>query len=53
MSGGATTFGGSVITKSVTLSGGATGTLASHLATRTTVDLRLYGTQRTPLCAGA
>ena len=27
------------------LSSGATGTLASHLATRTTVDLRLYGTQ--------
>lgn len=27
------------------LQSGATGTLASHLATRTTVDLRLYGTQ--------
>jgi predicted dehydrogenase len=27
------------------LEGGATGTLATHLATRTTVDLRLYGTQ--------
>ncbi len=29
----------------VELASGATGTLASHLATRTTVDLRLYGTQ--------
>jgi predicted dehydrogenase len=29
----------------VELESGATGTLASHLATRTTVDLRLYGTQ--------
>lgn len=27
------------------LESGATGTLATHLATRTTVDLRLYGTQ--------
>jgi predicted dehydrogenase len=27
------------------LESGATGTLASHLATRTTVDLRIYGTQ--------
>ena len=27
------------------LASGATGSLASHLATRTTVDLRLYGTQ--------
>jgi predicted dehydrogenase len=27
------------------LEGGATGSLASHLATRTTVDLRLYGTK--------
>lgn len=29
----------------VELQSGATGSLASHLATRTTVDLRLYGTQ--------